>query len=219
MKTAMILAAGRGERLKPITDKIPKALCVVRGKPIIEYHLEKLAEAGYERVVINHAYLGGKIVQYLGCGARWNLEICYCAEPPGGLETGGGIYNALRWLNPDHFLTINADIFSNYSLNNFIYEDKAPIQLLLIENPPNRKEGDFGLKDGLVTNDKLFTFTGISYYRTEVIHQLQMGRFSITPIIRKYASQGLVRGQLLKGYWLDIGTPQMLKLANEVSFT
>ncbi|MBY0377209.1 MAG: NTP transferase domain-containing protein, partial [Gammaproteobacteria bacterium] len=115
MKTAMILAAGRGDRLKPLTEKQPKAMCLVQQKPLIEHHVARLAELGFERIVINHAYLGSQIRRHLGTGSKWGIEICYAPEPPGGLETGGGIYNALPLLGKQPFVTVNADVFTDFN--------------------------------------------------------------------------------------------------------
>nr|HAT8715080.1 NTP transferase domain-containing protein [Legionella jordanis] len=213
MKTAMILAAGRGERLRPMSDVLPKALCCVKNKPLIEFHIEKLSKAGFERIVINHAHLGGQIRRYLGDGQKWNIEICYAPEPPGGLETGGGIFNALPLLGR-HFLAVNADIFTDYDFEALSLEANSFVKLVLVPNPSHNLGGDFGLMNGLLTNDRHYTYPGIAYYRSDVFAHCRPGRYSVTPIIRLLAEKKLATAELYNGLWLDIGTVARLRLAN-----
>lgn len=212
MKTAMILAAGRGERLRPLTDNWPKPLCRINNIPLIEYHIEKLAKVGFERLVINHAWLGSKIRQQLGHGSRWNLEICYAPEPPGGLETGGGIVNALPLLGNQPFLTVNADIFTDYDF-------KQPLSLaqdclghlVLVNTPRYLPKGDFDLlPTNRVGNAPRYTFSGIAWYNPQLFCDLQPGRYSITPLLRKMVDQGKICGSLYQGKWNDIGTLERL---------
>lgn len=216
MKTAMILAAGRGERLKPLTEKRPKAMCLVQQKPLIEHHLSKLAKAGFERVVINHAYLGNQIRRYFGKGSSWGLEICYVPEPPGGLETGGGIYNALPLLGEQPFITVNADIFTDYNFRILKLEETILVHLVLVENPRHNSKGDFDLIDqGKLSNqNKRYTYSGIACYRPEAFKFNQAGRYSVTPLLRDLASQNLASGELYQGLWIDIGTAERLSFAN-----
>ncbi len=164
MKTAMIFAAGRGERLRPLTDITPKPMCRVGNIPLIEYHVANLAQAGFERLVINHAWLGGQIRQHLGDGARWGVEICYAPEPPGGLETGGGIVNALPLLGKMPFLTVNADLFTDYNFANFTSPTDSLVHLILINKPAYFAHADFGLTStGLLNNqERHYTFAGIA---------------------------------------------------------
>jgi MurNAc alpha-1-phosphate uridylyltransferase len=216
MKIAMILAAGRGTRLKPLTDKVPKAMSKIHNKPLIEYHVEKFVQLGFERIVINHAYLGGQIRQYLGNGSKWGIEICYSAEPPGGLETGGGIHAALPLLGANPFVTVNADIFTDYDFTTLSLGRESMIHMVLVPNPQHN-HGDFGLSDQhQLTNQKLHTFAGIACYRPEVFQQCEAGRYSVVPLIRNLCTKNLVKGELYQGLWVDIGSFEHLKLANTI---
>lgn len=215
MKTAMILAAGRGERLKPFTDKLPKALCKLFNKPLIEHHILKLVYCGFDRVVINHAHLGGKIRQYLGDGKRWGIEICYSPEPPGGLETGGGIFNALPLLGTEPFLVVNADIFTDFDFKSLQPPQNSLINYLLITNPAHKLQGDFDISDeGYLTNDKTHTFAGIAYYHPYAFKACHIGRYSIIPLVRQLILKKQVRGEFFSGHWVDIGSPERLEVAN-----
>lgn len=215
MKTAMILAAGRGERLRPITNYIPKAMCLVQGKPLIEHHVENLANAGFTKLVINHAYLGAKIRQHLGSGEKWGLTIHYLAEPPGGLETGGGLYNALPLFDGKPFLTINADIYTDYPLNQLILEEDALVKLVLVNNPANY-QGDFTLIDNRISlSKKSHTYAGIAVYHPKVFDKQTIGRYSVTPLLKELINRELVLGEIYEGKWIDIGSIRYLKLANE----
>ena len=216
MKTAMILAAGRGERLKPRTNFRPKALCTVHNIPLIEYHVAKLAVAGFDRLIINHAYLGGQIRQHLGNGARWNIEIYYSPEPPGGLETGGGIVNALPLLGDQPFVTVNADIYTDYNFSSLTLPVTSLAHLVLVNKPSYSHQGDFGLSKSLQLEDtnRQYTFTGIACYRPELFKNYGPGRYSVTPLLRQLAINKQATGELYQGKWFDIGTPQRLELAN-----
>lgn len=217
MKVAMILAAGRGERLRPLTDDIPKALCEVKGKPLIEHHVINLAKAGFEKLIINHAYLGHQIRQYLGNGQRWGVEICYSAEPPGGLETGGGIVKALPLLGNNPFVTVNADIYTDFDFNQLNPESTNFIHLVLVnKNPLLLHHGDFGLSNiNQITNmNPEYTFAGIACYHPKIFSRCAQGRYSVTPLIRHYASENKVTGCLYHGSWFDIGSIERLNTAN-----
>lgn len=207
MKTAMILAAGRGERLKPLTDKLPKPLCMLKGKPLIMHHLENLAAAKYEHIIINHAWLGGKIRQYIGHQAA-GIAITYTPEPPGGLETAGGIINALPLLGEDPFAVINGDIYTDFDLAQLQMPEQALANLLLIPNNPELQHtGDFGLHHQQVTNDnKAHTFAGIACYKPALFAQLPLARYSLTPLLRQQVDLQTVFGQLHTGCWFDIGS-------------
>ncbi|KTD07961.1 N-acetylmuramate alpha-1-phosphate uridylyltransferase MurU [Legionella jamestowniensis] len=217
MKTAMILAAGRGERLRPLTDYIPKALCKVHNKPLIEYHVARLAQCGFERLVINHAHLGSQIRRYLRDGSQWNIEICYAPEPPGGLETGGGIYNALPLLGKEPFLTVNADIITDYDFNALQLPANAMAKLVLVANPAHNCKGDFGLQQQRLTNEKTYTFPGIACYRPEAFHHCHAGRYSVIPLVRRLAHENKAAGEFYEGLWIDIGSPERLRLANTLT--
>lgn len=219
MHTAMILAAGRGERLRPLTDIIPKAMCTVNNIPLIEFHVFNLAKVGFSRVVINHAHLGGMIRQHLGKGGRFGLEIEYSPEPPGGLETGGGIVNALPLLGKDPFITVNADIYTNYPFVNLQIPPNSLIHLVLIKKPSYVTQGDFGLsaQATLENKNREYTFPGIAVYRPEVFANLRVGRYSVVPLMRKTADQNQATGEIFTGQWFDIGTAERLALANELT--
>jgi MurNAc alpha-1-phosphate uridylyltransferase len=208
MKVAMILAAGRGERLKQLTQTCPKALFMVREKPLIEHHLIGLAAAGFERVVINHAYLGGKIRQYLGDGQRFGLEICYSAEPPGGYETGGGVVNALPLLGKEPFAVVNADIYTDFDFKHL--HEATPLHLVLVKKAPELgHRGDFGLLEGRVINhNQEYVFACIAVYHPEFFASYMPGRYSLTPFLRHQVAQGEVSASIHHGLWFDIGSLQ-----------
>jgi N-acetyl-alpha-D-muramate 1-phosphate uridylyltransferase len=217
MKTAMILAAGRGERLKPLTDYRPKALCVVRGLPLIEHHVHKLSQAGFDRLVINHAHLGSQIRHHLGNGARWGIEICYSAEPPGGLETGGGIINALPLLGNKPFVTVNADIYTDFDFNQLSFEHLSYLHIVLVKtNPALGHHGDFGLEGmQLMHSAREHTFSGIACYHPQIFSRCHLGRYSIVPLIRYHAQEGNATAQLYDGAWFDIGSIERLNAVNQ----
>ncbi len=208
----MILAAGRGERLKPLTDLRPKALCTVHNIPLIEYHVMNLAQAGIKRIIINHAYLGGQIRQHLGHGGRWNLEIIYAPEPPGGLETGGGIVNALPLLGELPFLTVNADIFTDYDFASLRLPTRSSAHLILVNKPDYSEQGDFGLtqQHQLDNNNRQYTFAGVACYHPKLFKNNTPGRYSVTPILRQLATDKHATGEIYTGIWFDIGTPERL---------
>ncbi len=217
MKIAMILAAGRGERLRPMTDFRPKALCTVHNIALIEYHVVNLVLAGFERLVINHAYLGDQIRRHLGCGAHWGIEICYSPEPPGGLETGGGIVNALPLLGDQPFVTVNADIFTDYNFASIKLPVTSHAHLVLVNRPTYIHQGDFGLSKSFQLDDtnREYTFAGIACYRPELFSGRQPGRYSITPLLRQLAINKQATGEIYQKKWFDIGSSQRLQLANK----
>ncbi len=216
MKTAMILAAGRGERLRPLTNLIPKGLCTVQHIPLIEHHVNNLVKAGFDRLVVNHAYLGGQIRQHLGNGTRFGINIDYAPEPPGGLETGGGLVNALPLLGNNVFLAVNADIFTDYNFANLKLPSNSLAHLVLIDKPAYISKADFSLTaQGTLSNEnRSYTFTGIACYSPKLFLNQKYGRYSITTLLRQLAEQGLVTGELYNGKWMDIGEPERLRLAN-----
>lgn len=216
MNTAMILAAGRGERLRPLTDKIPKPMCLVQNIPLIEHHVANLARAGFNNIIINHAYLGGQIRHYLGNGARWNVSIHYSPEPPGGLETAGGIINALPLLGTKPFVTVNADIYTDFDFTQLQLMQIKHMHLVLIKkNSTLGHHGDFGLQDDKLINEALdYTFSGIACYHPQVFSSYCSGRYSITPLIRAFAQKRLVSANEHRGIWFDIGSLERLAAAN-----
>lgn len=208
IKTAMVLAAGRGERLRPITDILPKALCTVNGKPLIEHHIQRLVESGFERIIINHAYLGGQIRQFLGNGSRYGVNIMYSPEPPGGLETGGGLFEARDLLGNEPFLSVNADIFTDFDYKLQFNFDDALATLVLVPTSLYRTVGDYDLtSDNYVKNKpNNYTYSGIAIYQPSIFDYCSTGRYSITPLVRQLADKGKIRGVLHHGIFDDIGT-------------
>ena len=209
---AMILAAGRGERMRPLTDKTPKPLLEVCGKPLIQYHIEALRDAGFRNLVINHAHLGSQIVERLGDGEQFGVHIDYSAEPEGALETGGGIKQALPLLGERAFLVINADIWTDYPYQQLNREPEGLAHLVLIDNPAHNPEGDFQLngRQVAVEGESRLTFSGIGVYQQDLFADSPDGAFPLAPLLRRAMQAGRVSGERFRGRWLDIGTPQRL---------
>jgi len=178
-----------------------------------------LAKAGFERLVINHAYLGGKIRQHLGNGARWGIEIYYSPEPPGGLETGGGIVNALPLLGDKPFITVNADIYTDFDFSQLQPENTHSIHVILVnKNPLLNHHGDFGLinQTQLSNTNPEYTLAGICCYHPQVFMHCKQGRYSVAPLIRQYAAQNKVTASVHSGLWYDIGTLERLHAVNQI---
>ncbi|MBN2647459.1 MAG: nucleotidyltransferase family protein [Thiotrichales bacterium] len=210
----MILAAGRGERLRPLTDDLPKPLVCLCGTPLIEYHLQKLAEVGVRQVVINHAWLGEKLVQSLGNGQRWGIEIAYSAEPPGGLETAGGIVQALPLLGAEPFLLLNGDVYCDLDFAELIEQAQrlraSYVQtlghLILVPTPVFKTQGDFALQDGHCLPQGDLTFAGISVLHPRLFAGIAPGTYPLAPVLRAAMQQQALSGALYQGFWSDIGT-------------
>jgi MurNAc alpha-1-phosphate uridylyltransferase len=209
---AMILAAGRGERLRPITDTTPKPMVEVKGQPLIYHHLDKLSKSGFREVVINLGHLGHVIKESVGTGDRWGVNISYSQEPEGALETGGGIKQAIPLLGKAPFAMVNGDIFCDFSFHRLRSIKCDHAHLVLIPVPAWRNEGDFALQKGKVENsgDPLYTFSGISVYNPRFFDNAPDGRWSIVPLLRKTIDNHLVTGEIFTGSWNDIGTIQRL---------
>lgn len=209
---AMILAAGRGERMRPLTDQTPKPLLKVGGKPLIQYHIEALRDAGFRELVVNHAHLGIQIVERLGDGAQFGVHIDYSAEAEGALETGGGIKQALPLLGEQPFLVINGDIWTDYPYQQLYREPEGLAHLVLIDNPPHHPEGDFQLNGRRLSAEgkRKLTFSGIGLYQPDLFAGSPDGAFSLAPLLRGAMQAGQVSGEYFQGRWLDIGTPQRL---------
>lgn len=214
---AMLLAAGRGERMRPLTDVTPKPLLEVAEKPLIVWHLENLVRAGISGLVINHAHLGGQIEQTLGDGSRFGAHIQYSAEAK-ALETAGGIANALPLLGNEPFVVINADIFCDYDFAG-LHERAAMLvangdtaHLVLVNNPPQHPGGDFALHDDRVTDiGPRLTFSGIGIYRPALFANIPRGSIApLAPLLRAQIALGKVSGEHHPGLWVDVGTPQRL---------
>ena len=211
--TAMILAAGRGERMRPLTDHTPKPLLEVGGKPLIAWHIERLAAAGHRHLVINHAHLGEQIEQRLGDGGAWGVDIQYSAEGEGlALETGGGIFRALPLLR-DPFLVVNADVWCDVDFADLHIAAQDLAQLLLVDNPPHHPQGDFSLVAGRVAQSgaERLTFSGIGLYRAALFDGCEPGAFPLAPLLRRAMDAGRVGGSRHRGQWLDVGTPERLR--------
>jgi MurNAc alpha-1-phosphate uridylyltransferase len=213
---AMILAAGRGERMRPLTDHCPKPLLEVAGRPLIVWHLERLAAAGFCDVVINHAHLGDQIEARLGNGSKWGLAIRYSPEPPGALETAGGIANALPLLGDDTFLVINGDIFCDWDVGKApgVLAPETLAYLVMVPNPTHHSDGDFSLIDGKVGaggTASRHTFAGIGVYRAALFaHLPRVAPAKLAPILRQAMDSGAVSGEMHSGRWVDVGTPERL---------
>lgn len=210
---AMILAAGRGERMRPLTDTRPKPLLEVGGKPLIQYHLEALAQAGISEVVINLAWQGEHIRRAMGDGQRFGVQIRYSEEPEGPLETGGGILAALPMLGPAPFLVISGDIWSEFALASCIDrlagDDMA--HFVVVPNPGFHEKGDFGLESRrLVDRAPRYTYANIGVLRPEFFAGRQAGRFALAPLMFEWIRQGRVSGELFRGRWHNLGTPVQL---------
>lgn len=213
---AMILAAGRGERLRPVTDSVPKALVEVRGTSLLERHLASVKAAGIETVVINLGWLGDQIVDRVGSGSSFGLNVIYSPEGDDVLETGGGIHRALPMLGDAPFLIINADIFTDMPMPAASLDDDDAGQLMLVPRPAYKRNGDFDLVDTRVRNgaDPALTFSGVAVYRPEFFADCSSGRFSIAPMLRDAADAGSLRGEIYTGAWEDVGTPERLEALN-----
>lgn len=215
---AMILAAGRGERMRPLTDQLPKPLLPVAGKALIEHHLLALAKAGIDQVVVNHAWLGELLEQRLGDGRAYGLNISYSAEGPVGIETAGGIKKALPLLGDAPFLVVNGDVLTDYPFAELpTLAANQLAHLVLVPNPPQHSQGDFGLADGLALASATtqFTFSGIGIYRPEFFASVGVGPQKLAPYLRSAMAQQQVGASLYQGYWADIGTPERLAQADQ----
>lgn len=209
---AMILAAGRGERLRPLTDTTPKSLVEVHGESLLERHLKNIRRAGIEDVVINLGWLGEKIVARIGSGSNYDLNVVYSDEADDVLETGGGIHKALALLGDEPFLVVNADVHTDMPVPNVPLANDDMGHLCLVPSPSYRDGGDFDIEDGRIRNcdSQSLTFSGIAVYRPEFFAGCEAGRFSIVPMLREAADAGLLGGSLYQGHWADVGTPERL---------
>jgi N-acetyl-alpha-D-muramate 1-phosphate uridylyltransferase len=209
---AMLLAAGRGERLRPITDSLPKPLVRVGDRPLIAWHLARLAQAGVREVVINLSWLSEKLRAALGDGREFGVQISWSEEGPVPLETGGGILKALPLLAPGPFLVVSADIWTDIDFARIRIPDASQAHLVLIPNPPHHPRGDFGLEEGLVVereNDRL-TYANVGIYRPELLDGFNAGRFPLLSVLKKGMAARVVSGEIHRGEWCDVGTPERL---------
>lgn len=212
----MILAAGRGERLRPLTDTTPKPLLRVRGQPLIERHVVALARAGIGRIVINLAWLGSQIRDYLGDGARYGVAIIYSEEQPRALDTGGGIFRALPHLGPGPFAVISGDIVTDFPFDTLELAADRDAHLVLVPNPPYHRAGDFGLKHGLALAmaASRYTFGNIAVYRQAFFAGCSDGVFPVAPLMRRVMAVQRCSAELYAGSWENVGTPEQLAALN-----
>lgn len=220
---AMILAAGRGERLRPLTDTLPKPLVEVRGKPLIAWHVEKLAAAGFREIVINVSHLGAKIEDFLGDGRNWGVSIAWSreAEP---LETAGGIANARTLLGDASFALVNADVYCDYGFAALARvrldgPDELEGHLVMVPNPPFRPDGDFSLAQGRVGTlaAPRYTYSGIAVLDPRLVHPVVAGaKAPLAPLLRAAAQDGRLSGELHAGTWSDVGTHERLAELNRM---
>ena len=216
----MILAAGRGERLRPLTDETPKPLIDVGGKPLIQWHLEALARAGFRDVVINLGWQGDRLRRALGDDAGLGLRLHWSDEQdvPGALETGGGIHRALPLLGDGPFLVVSGDTWTDYDLTRLRAAKVELAHLVLVPNPPHHPEGDFLLRGGRVRDrgdGPRYTFGGIAVFHPRFFHGCEAGRYRLAPLLREHMESGTVTGELHRGAWFDPGTPERLDALRE----
>ena len=221
---AMILAAGRGERMRPLTDTLPKPLLKVAGKSLIEYHIEALVKAGVTELVINHAWLGEQIEAQLGNGEQYGAHIQYSREAE-ALETAGGIKKALPLLGDESFIVVNGDVFTDYTFTDLVTSKPAqPAHLVLVDNPEHNPDGDFFCQQQQVfdhlTDEQIqteatrYTFSGIACYHPDFFVAISEGKQALAPLLRKAMAENQVSGEIYHGKWLDIGTPERLQELN-----
>jgi MurNAc alpha-1-phosphate uridylyltransferase len=216
---AMILAAGRGERMRPLTDHTPKPLLKVGGKPLIVWHLERLAKAGFKEVVINHAHLGEQIEKALGDGSQWDLHIKYSPEKT-ALETAGGIANAIPLLGAEPFLVVNGDTFTevDFGVLKHILQANNHAHLVLVNNPPQHPNGDFAIEAGKLKNkgSKMLTFSGVGVYHPDLFTSVTRGEpAKLAPLLRQAIAENQATAEYFQGVWHDIGTPERLNILDE----
>ena len=216
---AFILAAGRGERMRPLTDHTPKPLLCAGGKPLIAWHLERLQESGFRDVIINHAHLGGQIEDALGDGSRFGLSIRYSPEPPGALETAGGIANALELLGDEPFLVVNGDVWCDWDFRRALtLAERAQLQahLVFVDNPPQHAGGDFCLDGETVRHAKeacgpTLTYAGTGVFSPSFFAGVARGAvMKMRPLLDAAIARGVVTGEHHAGRWVDVGTPERL---------
>ncbi|MGH8482599.1 MAG: N-acetylmuramate alpha-1-phosphate uridylyltransferase MurU [Nevskiaceae bacterium] len=217
MVKVMVLAAGKGERMRPLTDGRPKPMLPVAGKPLIEYHLERLSAAGVREFVINLGWHGSQIREALRDGSRWGVTITYSEEGWPALESGGGIFHALPLLGSDPFVVVNGDVYADYPWARLVDQARALprgdlAHLVLVPNPAHNPDGDFTLRQGRVGNAAAprLTFSGLSVHRPEFFEGCEPGHFPLLPLWRRAAERGLLGGERFDGRWSDVGTPGRL---------
>ena len=214
----MVLAAGRGERLRPLTDDTPKPLLVVRGKPLIAWHLAALARAGVREAVINVSWRGAQLRSALGDGGQFGLRIRYSDESAGALEVGGGIFNALPLLGEAPFLVVNGDTYTDIDFAQLAVGPHALAHLVLVPNPDHHPEGDFAFRDGAVeaAGEPRLTYAGIGVFRPELFAGRTPGRFPLLPLLQAAIAERRLSGERYDGAWTDVGTAARLAALNDL---
>ncbi|BBN80818.1 nucleotidyltransferase [Pseudoalteromonas sp. A25] len=216
---AMILAAGRGKRMMPLTANLPKPMLKVAQRPLLEYHILRLKNAGIKDIVINLAWQGDKIAEYFGNGAQYGVNIYYSREPAGGLETAGGIIHAIDHLcnSDDVFIVINGDIFTDYDASALtqLVLNSGEAHIVLVENPSHNPDGDFCLAHQTI-NEQRYTFAGIGLYHKHFFEPYEAGFIPLGPMLKAGLQQGVVSTELYLGVWSDIGTPERLMEINRI---
>jgi MurNAc alpha-1-phosphate uridylyltransferase len=215
---ALIFAAGKGERMRPLTDTRPKALLEVGGVPLIGWHLRALRAAGITDIVVNTGYLGAQLPAALGDGAGYGVRIEWSHEPAEPLETGGGMRQALALLGDAPFIAVNADIHTDYRYAGLPTVPDGLAHLVLVDNPPQHPRGDFVLDRGIcrLCGPARLTFSGIGIYRPELVAHYPPGRYGLAPILREAIDFGRVTGEHYRGAWSDVGTPERLAQLNRL---
>jgi MurNAc alpha-1-phosphate uridylyltransferase len=215
---AMLLAAGRGERMRPLTDATPKPLLRIGGQTLIERHVHALARAGITGLVINHAHLGEQLVAALGDGHAYGVDISWSDEGDSALETGGGILKALPLLGGTPFLVVNTDIWTDFPFSELPTEINSLAHLVMVDNPPHHAAGDFSLSGGQLSQrgPAMLTFSGIGVYQPALFAGCSRGTFPLAPLLRRAMDAGQVSGEHYRGSWFDIGTPERLEEVNRV---
>ena len=198
--------------MRPLTDEVPKSLVEVRGESLLERHLVNIHAAGIRTVVINLGWLGDRIVERVGSGERYGLNVLYSQEGDNILETGGGIHKALPMLGDDPFLVVNADIYTDMPVPRINMADEHVGHLVMVPSPEYRDGGDFDIENGLIRNgeSQRLTFSGVAMYRPSFFDGCEPGRFPLAPMLREAADNGQLSGSLYEGLWADIGTPERL---------
>jgi MurNAc alpha-1-phosphate uridylyltransferase len=213
---ALILAAGRGERMRPLTNDLPKPLLPAGGQPLIDYHVQSLARAGIREIVVNLSWHGDKLRRYLGDGGRYGVSFAFSEEGPEPLETGGGIHHALHLLGTGEFWVVNGDIATDFQFHPRALAKGTLAHLVLVANPPHNPRGDFLLTGGRIASGApsgpgALTFAGISIIDPQLFAGSSPGRFPLAPLLRTAAGLGAASGEVHPGRWTDVGTPERLK--------
>ena len=213
---AMILAAGRGERLRPITDTCPKPLVKVGGKELLVWHIEKLKQVGITDILINSAYLSEKIVDFIGNGSKFGVKVTHSVEGASGLETAGGIIKALPFFEGKDFLVVNGDTFIDADYKQFLepLETEYLARLYLVDNPPHNQKGDFKIEDGKCYRGSDYTFSGTAVYKTKAFLNMPIEKKPLLPLFLKWSQIHELSAKPLCGKWFDVGTIERLNQVN-----